>query len=250
MSTITIGYADSKPNERLMKSVRKIIAEEQSGTPTPGFDPGNIPYSKSDLSLFNERLKSPILTTSVDSASVYRYSIIGNEQEDLPADTNLFVVDITKAYKHSRHIKALFKTISAKKCAFLLLNPKSDGFQHIILKYDGTPISSNSILAFPQLFPTAVEHAGRVTLISPSTFKKSQIAIEKQFVKTATQYYTDMGFIKLPLNSVRDFFEYAQKNTIDLLVLSKQDLSETMKIITTKAFNDQVKKQELSVFMA
>ena len=250
MSTITIGFADSKPNERLIKFVRKIIAEEQSDTSTPSFERGHIPYSNSELSMLNDRFKDAILTTPIDTASVYQYSIVGNKQEDLPADTQLLIVDITQAYKHARHIKALLKDLRTTNCAFLLLNPKSNGFQHIILKYDGTPISSASILALPQLFPTAVEHAGRVTLISPSTFKKSQIAIEKQFVKTATQFYKDMGFIKLPLNTVEDFFEYAKQNCIDLLVLSKQDLNETMKVITTKAFHDQLKKQDLSIFMA
>lgn len=249
MSTITIGFANSKPNERLVKFVRKIIEEEQSGTSAPSFDHEAIPYS-SELSLLDDRFKDPTLTTPIDATTVYQYSIIGNAQEELPADTQLFVIDITKAHKYARRIKTLLKDLKDKKCAFLLLNPKSDGFQHIILKYDGTPVSSTSILAFPRLFPAAVEHAGRVTLISPSTFRKSQIAIEKQFVKTATQYYKDMGFIKLPLNNVRDFFDYAEKSHIDLLVLSKQDLNETMKIITTKAFNEQLKEQGLSIFMA
>lgn len=255
MSTITIGIADSKPTERFIKFVRKIIEEEQSGTATQSLEQGSFFNPKQALSRLETRFKDPTPSASIAAASFtpatdYQYSILENTQEDLPTDIQVFVIDITKAHKHARNIKTLLRGLSSKKCAFLLLNPKSDGFQHIVLKYDGTPVSSASILAFPQLFPAAIEHAGRVTLISPSTFKKSQIATEKLFVKTATQCYRDMGFIKLPLNTVEDFFEYAEKNCIDLLILSKQDLTETLKLITTKEFNDRLKKHELSIFMA
>lgn len=250
MSTITIGFAESKPNKRLIKSVQKIIAEQQSATDAPNIVGGT---TQEKLSI-GSRFKAPIQTAPIDLAdldpsTVFQYSLIENTKEEIPDDTQLFIVDIGKIYKYARSIESLLKQIT-KKSALLLLNPKADGFPHIILKYDGTPVSSASILAFPQLFPAAVETAEKITLISPVTFKKSQIAIEKQFVKTATQYYRDLGFIKLPLNTVNDFFLYAEQNRINLLILSKHDLSDTIKLIGTKEFSEKLKKMELSVFIA
>lgn len=256
MSNITIGFTEPVPDKKFIGLVQKIIAAEQDGDLL-----GKEKQKKAATTLAEHDLKDtehPInlgtsLTIKNNYRPAYHYALTNNSllniKENPLKDTRFFIVDITKTFKHVQLIRSLAKTLKNTPSAFLLLDPRSEAFEHIVLKYDGTPASVSSILAFPKLFPTKAQSAEKVTLISPVNFKKSQIPTEKQFVKNAAYYYGVLGFIKLPLNTVKDFFNYAAKSHIDLLILPKQDLTETLKIVTSKHFHSMLKQQSLSIFI-
>lgn len=145
--------------------------------------------------------------------------------------TNLLIFNINTLKQKSRLLSPLLKILEESNCAILLLNPKLPAFKHIILKYDGT---GASILSFAQLFPEKARKAVSTALISPLVFKKYQIAAEKRFIKKATAYYGALGFIKLPLNSIRDLLQYAGRNKADLLIISRHDLKDLFKTLRSK----------------
>ena len=166
------------------------------------------------------------------------------------AEYNGFIVlDISKINKRIGLVKSLSQLLENSGYAVLLFNPKCTEFNHLILKYDGTGTSIFSIQAFSRLFPSEAKKAESATLISPLAFKKSQVALEKQFVKRTSIYYGALGFIKLPLNTVTDFFSYSSKNKADLLILSKPDLMEMLNVVTKKGFDNLLKRNNISVFV-
>lgn len=257
MSNITIGFAAHEPDERFIEHVQHIIAAEKEINFL-----GKSHQQVATAYLLNQGLKTgecynnpySLITIGKNNfLPAYHYAITNCSllklKENPLKDTRMFIIDITKTFKHVQLIRSFAKTLKATPSALLLLDSRCDALKHIVLKYDGTPASSSSILAFPQLFPKKATNAEKVTLVSPVTFKKSQIPVEKEFVKNAATHYNALGFIKLPLNSAKDFFTYATKNNVNLLILSKQDLTETLKIITSKPFHSQLKREPLSIFI-
>jgi hypothetical protein len=73
--------------------------------------------------------------------------------------------------------------------------------------------------------------------------------LEKKFVKRITSLYGEMGFIKLPLNSIKDFIEYAIKEKADLLILPQTDLSQLIKFVSSDEYQ-QCSNHPLSFFTA
>lgn len=257
MSKITIGFVEHEPDEKFIAHVQNIIATEKEINLL-----GKSHQQVAAAYLLNQGLRtgecynSPYSLATIDKSNflpAHHYALTNSSllelKENPLKNTRVVVIDITKTFKHVQLIRSFAKTLKTAPSALLLLDSRCDTLKHIVLKYDGTPASSSSILAFSQLFSRKAANAEKVTLISPVTFKKSQVSVEKEFVKNATTHYNALGFIKLPLNSAKDFFTYATKNNVNLLILSKQDLTETLKIITSKPFHSQLKRQTLSIFI-
>ncbi len=118
------------------------------------------------------------------------------------------------------------------------------------MKYDGTLVSSFSILRYPQLFPLQAMKAVSSTLISPKNFKKSKVAVEKHFVKKISSIYGALGFIKLPFYTLSDFLDYAIKNKAGVLILSAADLKPLTQLMLSDDSHTLNGRHGLSVFIA
>jgi hypothetical protein len=261
MFNIAIGFTEPEPDRGFIQLVLQII---QAGRQTVG----ELSCTKKDVEIsfltennikdFVRDLKSrssvkePVLTVGNCNSFGSDCSKQVAERIHLyeKARFNGFIVlDVSKINKNMGLVKSLSKLLESSGYAILLLNPRCEEFNHLILKYDGTGTSIFSIQAFSRLFPSEAKNAESVTLISPLAFKKSQVAIEKQFVKRTSIYYGALGFIKLPLNTVTDFFGYSLKNKADLLILSKPDLMELLDVVVKKGYNNLFKRNNISVFV-
>ena len=261
MFNIAIGFTGPEPDRGFIQLVHRII---QAGQQTMG----ELSCTKEDVEIafltenniedFVRKSKPGLLANGSAQAGRILNSSGSYDQridkyvdfyEEEPGHVSLVVFDISKISKNIGPKKLLSRLLESSGFAILLLNPKCTEFNHLILKYDGTGTSIFSIQAFSELFPSEARNAESATLISPLAFKKSQVAIEKQFVKRTCLYYGALGFIKLPLNTVTNFFSYSSKNKADLLILSKPDLMEMLNVVTRKGFKNFFKRNNLSVFV-
>ncbi|ELR72489.1 hypothetical protein C900_01484 [Fulvivirga imtechensis AK7] len=222
---ITIGYTDPRPDQTFINLVRNICS--------------NRPLANDPPEIQIVQLAKHNIRTFINAVENVRETIhAGHSAPSFPEDYffNLIVFDIKKLHKAYDIIPLLIKELKGIDCALLLLNVNTNEFNSIVLKYDGTDTTYNSILSFAKLFPNKAKNVKSSTLISPFAFKRSKVAAEKMFVKKVSTYYGDLGFIKLPLDSVNDFCNYALKNQADLLVLSKGDLYELAQLFSNGSF--------------
>ncbi|MEX2595078.1 MAG: hypothetical protein WD426_20105 [Anditalea sp.] len=261
MINIAIGITEPEPDRSFMLLVQGFL---QAGRETIG----EMSSTKKDIEIsfltdnnikgFVRKLKArsnskePILPGEYQDSFEPNYRKQGDNPLQFIEEARyngLIILDLSKIYKSIGLIKSLCKLLENCGYAILLLNPKHEKFNHIILKYDGSGASIFSIQAFSKLFPSEAKKANSATLISPLAFTRSQVAIEKQTIKRASEYYGALGFIKLPLNTFSDLFNYSLKNKADLLILTKPDLMEMLNVITKKEYSNLFKRNNLSVFV-
>lgn len=230
METVQIKFIEPKPEKSFVRMVNKLLLLNSSVNLT-------------------EKIRS-LQEPDDHTTDTNRGESIKNARPiDTSVQPDLVVVDIRKVIKNPAAFHLNFENESAGKRPFLLLNVGNKLFNHIILKYDGTEDSINSIKLFSIIFPEKAKQAKYSSLISPLTFRRHQVMLEKKFVKKISPLYGEMGFIKLPLNSIKDFIEYAIKEKADLLILPQTDLDHLIKFISSDQFK-QYGHHPLSFFTA
>ena len=261
MFHITIGSTEPEPDRGFIQHVQRVIqtgretfrklSSTNEGGAITHLTENNIKEFARNLKI-RRLVKEPIPTAkSCYFCKSDCCKQAGNfvHQKEKTGNTGFIVSDIRKLNKNIKLVRLLSVQLEHSGCAILLLNPKCKEFKHLVLQYDGTEKSIFSIQAFSKLFPSEAKNAESATLISPLSFKKSQVAAEKQFIKNTAEHYGALGFIKLPLNTVADFLGYSSKNKADLLILSQPDLMELLDIVTQKSVNKFLKRNNISVFV-
>lgn len=230
METVQIKFIEPKPGKNFVRMVNKLV----------------FINAHEILPEKTRNLQVPDVNTTVPN----RMEKVKSDQAmEAPVQSDLIVVDIKKITKNPAAFKSDLENMSAGKQPFLLLNSGNKFFDHIVLKYDGTENSINSIKLFSTIFPEKARQAQYSSLISPIAFRRHQVMLEKKFVKRITSLYGEMGFIKLPLNSIKDFIEYAIKEKADLLILPQTDLSQLIKFVSSDEYQ-QCSNHPLSFFTA
>lgn len=230
METVHIKFIEPKPEKSFVRMVNKLVLLNS---------PVNL----------TEKLRSLQGTDDYPTESNRGESVKTVKPIDTSVQPDLVVVDVRKVIKNPSTFQLNFENASAGKRPFLLLNAGNKLFDHIILKYDGTEDSINSIKLFSTIFREKAKQAKYSSLISPIAFRRNQVLLEKKFVKKVTPWYGEMGFIKLPFNSIKDFIEYAFKEKADLLILPQTDLGHLIKFISSDQFK-QNGNHPLSFFIA
>lgn len=225
---ITIGYTDPRPDQSFINLARNICMNQSTGN--------NIHVQTGQLTEHNIKAFTKTIENAQEPVPIDGFARNGSPFYEEEHAFTLLIFDVKKLSKHPKTVHSLIRELKNKDCAILLLNPNASEFNSIVLKYDGTDTTYNSILSFSMLFPDRAKDAKNSTLISPLAFKRSKVAAEKMFVKKVSAHYGDLGFIKLPLVSVADFCDYALKNHDDLLVLSNNDLHELAQLFVSRSF--------------
>lgn len=183
---------------------------------------------------------------SVNGSQFYSLSKL---KELSKTKTDLIIFDIEELSNHPQILGALFHVLKSRPCSVLFLNPKAVRLKKIILKYSGKDASIYSIYAFSMFFPKLAGDADDSILISPFSFKKSLLVLEKRLVKLFGAYYGGLGFIKLPFTEVEDYFYYAKKANGDLLILSKSDLTGIKDLFSEIGKEPQNRQSAVSIFV-
>lgn len=246
METITLKFIETKPPKSFIQLIHKLIA---SASHSPLILSMRQAYNADRPNFTDENSQDPSIYSA--PSVVNPANVVSNKRVSgtTPEKADMIVIDLKKAVSNAAHLTKLLDEATQNGHSILFLNPENKNFNQILLKYDGTENSVGSIKTFCAHFPEKAKEAENASLISPHSFRRYQVVLERRFVKKIAPCFGGLGFIKLPLNSVKDFIEYAIKNHADLIILPITDMQQLGKYLLTKKFISTLKIHPVSFFI-
>jgi len=265
-----IIHFSAKSDEKFKKDVARLIQVESSQVMEIALSIPSMIVEPAMAGVFEEPLKTldipPIseqINASLSTLKNAQSKKILNQQfqhyisaekdlsvvNRLAEVSDLLIFDIAEIVKHPLVCNSLFRALESRPCSLLFLDSKSISLHKIILKYNGKEAAIYSIYAFTKFFPQIALQSEDSILVSPFTFKKSQLAMEKRLVKKIAKDYGSLGFIKLPFTDIEDYLYYAIKVQADLLLLPRTDLKDIKKAILENKIYKNVGRMGLSFFV-
>ncbi len=239
MESIKFRYTGNASNKALVRIVNNLVCPDNSGA-----SQNSIRTNKAENHGFANVAIKNLTGAALDFAIPAAPLLTGGSTNPLteypvsipnPSHAEVIVLDVHQISKVSEETKLDLKTSGSKSCLFLDAAVKD--IRRIILKYDGSPGSVQSIKGFSDLFPETAKNSQFTSLISPNSLKKNQVLLEKRFVKKMTPLYGELGFIKLPLKTINDFIGFASQTKGDLIILPPSDLNNLLKHLNSTKFN-------------
>lgn len=237
METLTLKFIETRPPKSFIQLINKLITSA----------------SHSPMILSMKETYNTVSSELTETSNSHRPSTIEpskyGQHDATPGKADIIVIDLKKATSSAAHLTKLLDEATQNGHSILFLNPDNKNFNQILLKYDGTENSVGSIKTFCAHFPEKAREAENASLISPHNFRRYQVVLERRFVKKIAPCFGGLGFIKLPLNSVKDFIDYAIKNHADLIILPITDMKQLGKYLLTKKFIATLKMHPVSFFI-
>lgn len=236
MEIVNIRYTEKNPAKGVVRIVNNLLSPENCPPPiskTKIDERSGISNALENFPL----LKQNIIQSSFTSTSNPATDFTSARGPLKSPQTELVVLDIKKLCKDESIDLTHLSSANASN-SFLILNSNIKIINHIILKYDGSECSVKSIKTFSKLFPDTARKTRYSSMISPVSFRKNQVLLERRFVKKITPLFGELGFIKLPLKTINDFVEYALRTKGNLIILPRTDLPNLIKYLRSENFKN------------
>jgi hypothetical protein len=148
-----------------------------------------------------------------------------------------FVLPIEKASKKldSVDLQLFSKSLAQVQKPSIIKKQKSKRPASYLIYLD-------SKASFSQLFESLALHQQEkkpaAIIISPTYFSKSKRIIETRLVREIQQYFDPTGFIKLPIEEVRELLKYAKSQSAEMMILPYSKLAEYLQLVKSTELED------------
>ena len=112
----------------------------------------------------------------------------------------------------------------------VLLYDSALSFDRLLFHYDGSPASAKIIKHFLYLFSDNLQDS-KATIISPAFIPKSKLKEEQEIIHEVTNCTSETSFIKFNFNRIGDFWSYAVKHQVTVLVTTKNNQADLAKVL-------------------
>ncbi|WP_339922014.1 hypothetical protein [uncultured Cyclobacterium sp.] len=112
----------------------------------------------------------------------------------------------------------------------VLLYDNGLSFDRLLFHYDGSPASAQIIKNFLHLFSDNLKNS-KATIISPAFIPKSKLKEEQEIIQEVTNCTSETSFIKFNFNRIGDFWSYAVKQQVTVLVTTKNNQADLAKVL-------------------